>query len=347
MGIIKIELPLIDIDISPLKQYNIDLLVNKIDNCWKLRSFNENIKLSEISDYYIKSILINRKLNIIKYNNELKNIILVDFDEIPNQIDNIPQDIQEELFKIISAPVPDLPYTSFARDAKDHLSKYSWGEHGIKYIIKTTGGVLSLIDKNLLNFFSDSYKRDTNTSVLDDSDHLYMCNLLANNININIEFAILIIMLKKTNEHNDLYNKTNRPKNLFRIRNEYNENILFINKLQDSCYGTVTEQTSQIEEMMPYYLKTELNKSNQIALDTILRERDQQKSERFINFISIGSLFLSLIFGLPSIYDALVLLHKTFSIANLDIPFITLESSSVFLWLLLNFLILIKLLFKK
>ena len=36
MGILKLELPLIDTDIYPLKCYDLDLLVNSIDNCWKL-----------------------------------------------------------------------------------------------------------------------------------------------------------------------------------------------------------------------------------------------------------------------------------------------------------------------
>ena len=35
-----------------------------------------------------------------------------------------------------------------------------------------------------------------------------MCNLLANDINTNIEFAILITMLKRTNECNNIFDKS-------------------------------------------------------------------------------------------------------------------------------------------
>lgn len=107
----------------------------------------------------------------------------------------------------------------------------------------------------MLDYYSSIFKKENNTSVLDDSDYTYMCNMLANDININIEFAIIIIMLKKTNECNDIYNKTQKKHNLFKIRKEYNQNILFFNELQNTCYGTVIDQTSQIEKMMSLYLK--------------------------------------------------------------------------------------------
>ena len=88
---------------------------------------------------------------------------------------------------------------------------------------------------------------------------------------------------------------------MFNVKKEYFENILFINELQNTCYGTVLEQTSEIERMMPLYLKTDITRSNQIALDNILKDKEQQRSEHFLNFISVGSLVLSLIFGLPMV----------------------------------------------
>ena len=82
--------------------------------------------------YYLKSIVTNNKVNIIKYNNEIKNLPLIDFNEMPNQINNISSELQEELFRIISAPVPEHSYTSYSSDAREHMKKYSWGQHGNK-----------------------------------------------------------------------------------------------------------------------------------------------------------------------------------------------------------------------
>ena len=345
MGILKLELPLIDTDIYPLKCYDLDLLVNSIDNCWKLKNIDLDMKLSDLPSYYLKSIVTNNKVNIIKYNNEIKNLLLIDFNEMPNQINNISSELQEELFRIISAPVPEHSYTSYSSDAREHMKKYSWGQHGIKYIMKTNGGVLSLIDRSLLNYYINEFKKSTNTPVLDNNDYTYMCNLLANDINTNIEFAILITMLKRTNECNNIFDKSKNKFDLFNVKKEYFENILFINELQNTCYGTVLEQTSEIERMMPLYLKTDITRSNQIALDNILKDKEQQRSEHFLNSISVGSLVLSLIFGLPSIYEALQILQKTFNIYN--VPYLTLENSSVGLWFLLNLFIVIKLLSKR
>ena len=91
---------------------------------------------------------------------------------MPNQINNISSELQEELFRIISAPVPEHSYTSYSSDAREHMKKYSWGQHGIKYIMKTNGGVLSLIDRSLLNYYINEFKKSTNTPVLDNK--LYM-----------------------------------------------------------------------------------------------------------------------------------------------------------------------------
>lgn len=87
---------------------------------------------------------------------------------------------------------------------------------------------------------------------------------------------------------------------------------------------------------------------NQTALNNILKDEEQKKNEHFINFISVGTLMLSIVFGLPSIYESLSILRKTtWGILENNIPYITIENSSIILWLLLNFFIIIRLLFKK
>lgn len=76
--------------------------------------------------------------------------------------------------------------------------------------------------------------------------------------------------------------------------------------------------------------------------------KNQKKNEHFINFISVGTLMLSIVFGLPSIYESLNILRKTtWGILENNIPYITIENSSIILWLLLNFFIIIRLLFQK
>lgn len=347
MGILKIEIPLIDADVAPLKAYDMDSLVKSLQLCWKDNPVDENMTLSQLPDYYLKSIAENNRVEITKYNNDMRHILFIDFDEMPKQINNLSSELQEELYRIVSAPVPDHPYTSYVRDAREHLENFSWGNHGMKYVVKTNGGMLSIIDRGLWDYYFEGYKECNGILDLTRNDYLDMCNQLATNINSNVEFAILILMLKKTNEANNLYGKLQRKQNLSHIQKEYYQNVLFINQLQSSCYGTVTEQTVQLEKMMSQYLRADLTQSNQNALDYILKEEEQQKNEQFINFISIGSFILSLVFGLPSIYEALCILRKiALAIIPYDVPYITLEAVSVILWILLNLYIGVQLLRK-
>ena len=138
-------------------------------------------------------------------------------DGIPKQLNHISKDIQEEFFRIVCAPVPDYPYTSYSKDAVEYIKKFSLKQqHGIKYILKNNGGVLSVIDKNLQTFYLQQFKKEKNVETLDNNDYMYICSELASNINVNIEMSILIIMLKKSNELNNIYNKLYTTKELYK-----------------------------------------------------------------------------------------------------------------------------------
>ena len=142
---------------------------------------------------------------------------------------------------------------------------------------------------------------------------------------VNVEFALIIILLKKTNESNDYFNKIASMKKLSDTRIEYNKNILFISELQENCYGSVSEQTALLEKMMPHYFKHEITSAKKIAIDNILQQNEQEKNERFQNYISTGGLILTLIFGLPSLYETLTIFRSFFSFYPYNIPYLTLE----------------------
>lgn len=335
MGILKLELLLKDVDTSYLKRNDIDAYIKDIKNIWKLKDFSVESNFSSLAGFYLDFLCKDCHLDIIKYNNELKNIILVDFEGIPKQINSIPKEDQEELFRIVAAPVPTGGNTSYVSDAIKYIQENGYGEHGIKYIVKTTGGCLSLIDKRLLDYIANAYKDQINNSILDEDDHFFICNTIASDISSNVEFVLLIIVLKKINERNDYYMKTFSVKKILEIRKEYNLNNLFIAILQETCFGSVSEQMEIFEKRMDLYLKTKISRIKQEALDNILDERKQQKEEQFQEFLSIGSFFITLIFGLPAVYETLKIIRNVILGEINNIPFITLENLSVFLWILL------------
>lgn len=306
MGILKLELPIFDSCIEPLLENDYDRFLTKIINKWNIKNYNSETTLSSIQNFYLSNLLDDIKIDMVSYSNELKNIILIDFDGRPQHINSIPNDVKEDLFRIICAPVPSRNNTTYSKDADEYLKNHSWGGQGVKYIAKSTGGCLSFIDKTISDYVSDDYKTETKTSVLTPfNDYYNLCNKLARDLCVNVEFALIIILLKKTNESNDYFNKIASMKKLSDTRIEYNKNILFISELQENCYGSVSEQTALLEKMMPHYFKHEITSAKKIAIDNILQQNEQEKNERFQNYISTGGLILTLIFGLPSLYETL------------------------------------------
>lgn len=348
MGILKLELPIFDSCIEPLLENDYDRFLTKIINKWNIKNYNSETTLSSIQNFYLSNLLDDIKIDMVSYSNELKNIILIDFDGRPQHINSIPNDVKEDLFRIICAPVPSRNNTTYSKDADEYLKNHSWGGHGVKYIAKSTGGCLSFIDKTISDYVSDDYKTETKTSVLTPfNDYYNLCNKLARDLCVNVEFALIIILLKKTNESNDYFNKIASMKKLSDTRIEYNKNILFISELQENCYGSVSEQTALLEKMMPHYFKHEITSAKKIAIDNILQQNEQEKNERFQNYISTGGLILTLIFGLQSLYETLTIFRKLFSFYPYNIPYLTLENTSIILWLTLNGIIILKLYLRK
>lgn len=348
MGILKLELPIFDSCIEPLLENDYDRFLTKIINKWNIKNYNSETTLSSIQNFYLSNLLDDIKIDMVSYSNELKNIILIDFDGRPQHINSIPNDVKEDLFRIICAPVPSRNNTTYSKDADEYLKNHSWGGHDVKYIAKSTGGCLSFIDKTISDYVSDDYKTETKTSVLTPfNDYYNLCNKLARDLCVNVEFALIIILLKKANESNDYFNKIASMKKLSDTRIEYNKNILFISELQENCYGSVSEQTALLEKMMPHYFKHEITSAKKIAIDNILQQNEQEKNERFQNYISTGGLILTLIFGLPSLYETLTIFRKLFSFYPYNIPYLTLENTSIILWLTLNGIIILKLYLRK
>ncbi len=339
MAILKVELPLIDIKTSFFKENKIDSLVTCINNVCILPSDSLPHMLSDLPNYYF-NIIKSTQIKIYRYNHELKNIIFVDYDNIPDRVNSISPDLQEDIFRIVCAPVPNYPFMSFSSQAHEYYEKYTCGQNGMKYIIKTTGGVLSLSDKGFRDYCFNHFKETYSLSTLSGGSYYLSCSEMAGTLNMNIEFAIIMVMLKKLNESSTIYNKTHYHGNLSSVQKKYNQNLLYINQLQNNCYGTVYEQTEQLEKMMPHYLKPIINKSSQSALDNIIKDEEQNNKTRYYNFLSSCSLILSIVFGLPSIHEALVILHNSFWPQKLNIPYITIDNTSIVLWIILNLIVL-------
>ncbi|BFL11351.1 hypothetical protein K160097B7_05670 [[Clostridium] hylemonae] len=342
MGILKLGFPLIDIGIEPLKNNDLDSFISKIINKWQIKNYTPEATLFNIVQIYIKSLMEDTGIDFQLYGNEINYISLIDFEGIPKQVNNISKEVQEDLFRIIAAPVPERKCTSYLKDAQEYIGNNKWGGHNVNYVAKTTGGCLSYVDQTILEEISEDYKQKNSISCLNDSDYLYLYEHIATDIFIGVEFALIIIMLKKLNDYNCYYEMICGLSDLSEIQKEYNHNTIFINELQEGCYGSVSEQTDFLEKRMYHYLKQDIMNKKMTAIDNILRDEEKKKGEKFQEFLTVGGFLLTLLFGLPALYDTLLIIRGVFSFIPYDVPIITLKNVSLLLWLTFNGLILLK-----
>ncbi len=90
------------------------------------------------------------------------------------------------------------------------------------------------------------------------------------------------------------------------------------------------------ETNMPHYMKQEITDTMLSSIDSILTSKQQIKNNNFQNFIAIGSLLLAILGRLPSIHDTLRSLRESLTFLPQNIPHISIDNTSVILWLLLN-----------
>ncbi len=341
MGILKLELPLVNTDITPLQKNNLSLYIKEIKNNW-IDKFSTLTDLDDVASTYINIISKNLKVDTIKYNDNINHIIFSDFEGLPNNINSIPNKIQENIYSIVSAPLPQIKNISYKSEAREHLQDYSWKTKTTQTILKTTGGALSIIDKNYINEITKIYKKEYNVLELEDRDYNNINEITAKNISFDTEFALLIVIFKKMISADYYISKINSLKDMFALNNEYYRNIIFINEMQEECYGSVTEQVSNFEDKMPFYLKKEITNNKSIALDKLLVQYKQKKEAELQDFVTIFGLIISILFGLPAINETLILIRKVLYFIPNFFSHIRLYHLSFIIWFLCNLTIIYK-----
>lgn len=344
MGILKFELPLVNVDIEPLQKNDLNLYIKEVSNKWNDK-FSTLTNLEDVANTYISILVKNLDIDmlncIIKYN-DIKHVIFSDFEGLPNNINSIPNEIQEDIYSIVSAPLEQIEGISYKSEARNHFNNYSWETKTTKNILKTTGGCLSIVDRNFINHITKSYKGGDEEVELEDYDYRNINEHVAINISINTEFALIITILKKMISSDYFFSKTSSLKDMFELNNDYYRNIIFINEIQEECYGSVTEQIMAFEEKMPYYLKKEITKEKSIAANKILEQYKQKNESELQYFITLVGLIISVLFGLPAINETLTIIRNILYFIPNDISYIKLYHLSAIIWLIFNLTIIYK-----
>ena len=122
---------------------------------------------------------------------------------------------------------------------------------------------------------------------------------------------------------------------------------MYIADLQESCYGSVSDQIDFFEKSMHHYTKTEITNSKLNALNQLLSDEETKKTETLQDFISLASILLTAIFGLPSIYETLGLLRQYCSFIKKNIPYLSQTNMSIVVWFIILIMICVNYLYQR
>jgi len=90
---------------------------------------------------------------------------------------------------------------------------------------------------------------------------------------------------------------------------------------------------------MIYFLDVKSRDERMKAIDAIIENDNNTKSLNFQNFLSIGGFLLTVIFGLPAIYETLTILRKSNLFINKDIAILTIDNCSIAIWIALTIIL--------
>lgn len=334
MGILKLELPLKNVPTKPLKEYKFDLYVNEVINNWSA-DFEMQNSIVSVRDAHISRIHRKCNLDLLVLDDGLKNIILSDYHNVPKRIESISDDIQEDLYRIIAAPVNNVDCASYSEMAKEYLEKHAWGHQNFRYYISTTGGCLSIADEAVALWKEADYQRQCGLDSLTEEDKRFVRESIIRDLCVNIEFSLVILLLKRLNTSYAYTLKEEGKQELATVQREYFQNVIHISELQEGCYGSASEQLQDLTQKMPYYLKTDLANEKMSAIDRILTNEETNRRESMQDFLSIISIIMAVVFGLPAIHETVGFLRTGLCAYRGDIPWISVVNTSIVLWIIL------------
>lgn len=123
MGIFKLELPLLNTDVEFIENASEIEYIDTISCKWSEQCFSSKT-FTEIVKHYLDELHTVISVNIVNYNDSMQNIILVDYDGIPKKMQQISDDVQESLYRMIISPIPRMPEISYKKQARDYFKEY-------------------------------------------------------------------------------------------------------------------------------------------------------------------------------------------------------------------------------
>lgn len=333
-GILKLELPLSDVSSQALMEYDYNSYIRNIEIPWLIDMQIHESTIECISKAYMKRFINDVGISVRKVGDSFRNILLSDFDGMPKQIGNMSNRVMVDLYRIIAAPVTIMDCTSYEKEAQEYIKEHQWAKHNSKYMCSTTGGCLSITDIAFRDYFTSIYKQECETDEFEEQEKKIIYEKVVNNLCLNVEYAIIIMVLKYLNAEYFYELLLRKPQSMHDVKKKYNINIMYISELQENCFGTVSEQVETFERVMPYYLKENITQDKLRAIDCILADEEAKRQETLQNVIGFGGLVMAALFGLPAIYETISIIRNVCDFITVDIPVLTIKNVSFWVWII-------------
>lgn len=324
MGILKLVLPIYDIDVVNLKTSNFDDLILNVEDIWELNNgtIDEKKTIVNIASLYLNRISFSTNISIYNSSERLTHMIFAEFNEGIGNVRSLSQNIIKNLFEIDHAPVDIGNYKLC--DIRRYINTNGFILNGSLSLVNPMGTCLSIVDKSFRGKLSDAVPEE------------FFNSIIASNIELNTEFAFIIVLLKKLNEDRNFFYMKEELKDLNSVSREYNENAIFILSLLTNCYGSVREQMNHFEEKMIHYLSKEIIADKNQAMREILELEKRKQEDKKDSFIKIAGFLISLFFGLPALNETIYMIRGLAIFPLYDVEGISVASRSAACWLLIN-----------
>lgn len=332
MCVIKISYPIINTDVTALKEGNYEKYIESIYFEKAKRNFDN---ILNFVNYLIKEISIFLDSECISATNIVMDYIyLLKCDGMEKDILNISDNVKRDIYSILVSPITEYSEDTLRKNQIDtFLSNQLYSKSGINTYLRNNGGGLILLDEYFIQKFMESNRISNHKYDFEDE---YINKLIISNAVVANEYSTIITLLKRLNIEITFFNQilSNNPKDEAYVR--YLKNKLYINQIQEHYAMTsINEDVDFFEKKMPFYTTKKYINEKINILDEIMSIRSEAERERYNSFFVKGALLVTLIFGLQAINGTLKLIRKEFLFIH-DVPLITIGFLSFIVWVLVT-----------
>ena len=326
IGFIEFELPLAGITYDTLsRSYLCDLI-----HSFKLLKPDavERDSIFEVASFLADDLAKESQATIRMSADCFDHLILADFDGQVDDFSELDKSVKEALFRISHRPVPPRRVGFYCEDAEKFFADQSLDYGLVRVLMNPMGRCTSLMSAQFQNNYDQNEMDEAGNISLARCGEINDLRL----VNSQLEFAILVMMMKRINNERLLAEQLVGSMDCLNSRRRYESGKMFLIEFQSHCFGSVKEQIKTFEQKMPFYVRSEELAEKNSAFEVIMEINKEERRWRLEYFAAIMGLLLVVLFALPSVRDTVSILREMIPFG--DVPWVTIDSMSIALWIL-------------